>query len=130
MATLSDVTTDPVATGTIEFKVYGPFDTKELAQTETSCTVGMLVGGGPYTVTVDGAGEYTSPDVKVTETGYYVWVASYSGDDNNESATHPCGQVEETSVVKPAEPEIDDHGAAGRGDPRRRSRRTCRTRPR
>ena len=55
-----------------------------------------MLGGGPYDGHCQRRGEYTSPDVKVTEAGFYVWVAAYSGDDNNEPATHACGQVEET----------------------------------
>ena len=45
-ATLSGVTENPAAGGTIEFKVYGPFPTQPDAN---SCTEANLVGGGPYT---------------------------------------------------------------------------------
>ena len=38
--------------------------------------------------------------------GNYHWVASYSGDDNNESATGACGDEGETTQVRQYNPEI------------------------
>jgi uncharacterized repeat protein (TIGR01451 family) len=108
-ATLSGVTENPAAGGTIEFKVYGPFPTQPGAN---SCTEANLVGGGPYTVPVNGPGTYTSPDVQVKLAGFYVWVASYSGDANNGSATHACGQTVETTTVEKASPTITTQVAA------------------
>lgn len=107
-ATLAGVTVDPAATGTIAFEVYGPFAAQPGVE---SCTEDMLVGGGPYTVTVNGPGTYDSPEVQVKLAGYYVWVATYSGDADNESATHPCGQTEETTIVQRARPTITTHVA-------------------
>ena len=112
-ATLSGVTSAPKATGTIEFRVYGPFTSQPGAQ---SCSLDKLVGGGPYTVQVSGPGTYESPDVQVKEAGYYVWVATYSGDANNESATHACGMTEETTIVDKAIPTISTQVAAASVD--------------
>ena len=42
----------------------------------------------------------------VQTAGYYTWVATYSGDDNNESATHPCAQESETVQVTKAAPSV------------------------
>ena len=77
------------AGGSVTFKVYGPFSSQPGAD---SCTEGKLVAGGPYTVSVNGPGQYTSPSVTVKKAGFYVWVASYSGDANNLSATHEFGE--------------------------------------
>ena len=48
----------------------------------------------------NGNGSYVSPAVVVSTVGYYTWVATYSGDDNNLSATHACGQASETVKVR------------------------------
>ena len=51
----------------------------------------------------------------MTAVGFYTWVATYSGDANNESATHPCGQVNETVEATKAAARHHDPGAAGAG---------------
>jgi hypothetical protein len=79
-----------VATGTLTFSVYGPND---------------LVCAGPATAagtrTVTGNTYYNSDVVTVPAIGTYHWVASYSGDLKNKSATSPCNAPGETSVVGP-----------------------------
>ena len=109
-ATLAGVTTQPAATGTIEFKVYGPFPSQPAAD---SCVADKLVETVGSTTTVNGPGTYTSQNVQVKLAGYYVWKATYSGDANNEPATHACGQTEETTVVDKASPSISTQVAAG-----------------
>ncbi len=101
-ATLSGGTSDPKATGTITFRLYGPFAS---APNSDSCTEGKLVATKVVAVT-DGNGSYISPAVVVTQAGTYTWVATYSGDDNNESATHACGLASETVTVNTAPTDV------------------------
>jgi uncharacterized repeat protein (TIGR01451 family) len=95
-ATLTGGTSDPQATGTITFRLYGPFGS---APNSASCSENALVGTKVVSVT-NGNGSYVSPAVAVSQAGYYTWVATYSGDANNLSATHPCGQASETVQVR------------------------------
>ena len=53
---------------------------------------------------MNGNGSYDSPAVHVHAAGYYVWVASYGGDKDNESATHACGLESEVVNVTPRQP--------------------------
>ena len=82
-------------TGTVTFKLYGPGD-------------GECDGSAIFTDTVDleDDGTATSGDFTVTEKGSYHWVASYSGDANNASATGACGDEGETTVVNQFNPDI------------------------
>jgi hypothetical protein len=76
-------------TGTITWKLYGPSD--------TSCSA-----ANPPTVTdtVNGNGDYTSPALTPSATGIYHWVASYSGDANNEAVPPVgCTDTNETLVL-------------------------------
>ena len=61
-------------------------------------------------VTVSGDGTYTTPTgytlpTTGTVTGTYQWVATYSGDANNGTASRPRGTAEQT-VVSPASPTL------------------------
>jgi hypothetical protein len=80
-------------TGTITFNVYGPNDA-------TCSGTATLVS----TETVSGNGNYTSDPFTPTAVGTYRWIASYSGDANNESATTACNDPNETVVVSKAQP--------------------------
>ena len=42
----------------------------------------------------------------VNAAGSYFWIASYSGDANNDLVSGTCGDAGETSVVSPASPAI------------------------
>ena len=68
----------------------------------------------------------TSANFTVTNAGDYNWVASYSGDANNDGATGACGDEGETSTVNPATPSISTSATnaqlPGGHDPRRRDR--------
>jgi hypothetical protein len=83
------------ATGSIEFKAFGPND--------ASCT-----GTPAFTksVAVSGDNSYGSTDFGATALGGYDWTAEYSGDANNASAASACGASGETSTVTQAEPTI------------------------
>jgi uncharacterized repeat protein (TIGR01451 family) len=74
--------------GEIQFSLFGPSD--------SGCT------GQPVftdTQSVDGAGDYTSASFTSNGTGTYHWVATYSGDDNNNSVTEDCGSANESTAV-------------------------------
>jgi hypothetical protein len=107
-ATLSGATGD--ATGTITFKLYGPFTDAD-ASTDTCVdpdptnnVAGNLVTP-PIEVTSlgspDAMGNYvvSSGDYTPTTAGRYQWVVSYSGDDNNGAALSECKALNEASVV-------------------------------
>jgi hypothetical protein len=80
-------------TGKIEFKLYGPNN-------------GTCSGGAADSSTVDvsGNGTYHSNAFKPTATGIYRWVATYSGDGNNDPAATSCGDRGEAVVVSPGPP--------------------------
>jgi len=89
-ATLSGATAD--ATGTITFSLYGPDDTQ--------CT-GTAAAAG--TRTVSGGNTFYDSDVmSPTAPGVYRWVATYSGDANNNGAVAPCNAPGGTSVITTA----------------------------
>jgi uncharacterized repeat protein (TIGR01451 family) len=106
VATLSGATAD--AGGTITFNLYGPSDTPDCS------------GDPVYTNTVDvsGNGDYNSGDFTPDTAGKYYWIASYSGDDNNESSTGTCGDAGETSTIAKQPTSIStDASSAALGDP-------------
>lgn len=117
-ATLSGGTTQPPVGGSIRFVLYGPFEQKPDAQ---SCADPVEGEGGnrypaqnnPQTVEVDGNGDYTTASaVRVTEAGWYTWVATYLGDDSNRPASHACGLASETVQVQPRQPVISTQVSA------------------
>ena len=74
-------------TGTITWSLYGPND--------NACT------GTPLTtsaVTVTGDGPYTSPPLTPSTAGTYHWVATYSGDTNN-NGVGPVGCTDPNETV-------------------------------
>ena len=83
------------AGGKITFDVYGPDDAN------CSGTVAESVE-----VNVTGDGYYASGDFTPAEAGEYRWVASYSGDTENEAVIGACNGTDETSVVAEAEPTL------------------------
>jgi len=74
-------------TGTITWKVYAA---------GTSCTTALFTTAP---VSVNGDGSYASPSVTPSAAGTYQWVASYSGDANNNAFTSACNVTSEQSVV-------------------------------
>ncbi|MHB1537803.1 MAG: hypothetical protein ACYCYN_04730 [Solirubrobacteraceae bacterium] len=80
--------------GSITFRLYGPSD--------STCSASALYTSAAVKVTGDGT--YGSGDYTPSEPGTYRWVASYSGDANNEAAAGSCGQAGEmVSVSKDAQ---------------------------
>jgi hypothetical protein len=83
-------------TGTITFKAYGPND--------SGCAKAPAFTSTP--VTVSGNGGYSSPSFTPTQVGSYRWIASYSGDTNNQSVAGSCNTANETSTVVRATPSL------------------------
>src|SRR2546422_6737398 len=79
--------------GTITFTLYGPFDP---TADPDRCTKRMNSSNANITDTVT----YLSSAVTVTQAGRYRWIASYSGDPNNNAVSTSCGDAGETSTVK------------------------------
>jgi hypothetical protein len=79
--------------GTVSFALYGPND--------STCSGTNLVAGiaGFSGVPLSG-GLATSPAYTPTQVGTYNWVATYSGDADNQGATSGCG-AEQVVVTKP-----------------------------
>jgi len=102
-ATLSGATS--AATGTITFTVYGPYDASVDPATELSdpCAVDDLVfSSDPLPIGApDSQGNYVveSPEFEPLEVGRYQWIASYSGDAENEASETSCRDANEASVV-------------------------------
>jgi FG-GAP-like repeat len=76
-------------TGSIVFEAYGPDDA-------TCANTPAFVSSA---VTVSGTGPYSTPGFTATEPGTYRWVASYSGDANNEAVSGACNDSGEETVV-------------------------------
>ena len=75
--------------GTITFNLYGPND--------SSCGNTPAFTSSP--IPVSGDGDYGSGDFTTTTAGTYLWIAAYTGDGNNASASTTCGETNETVVV-------------------------------
>src|SRR5437016_4357938 len=91
----------PNATGTISFTVFGP-------NNATCAAPGTPAGSAP----VSGDGTYPSSAVPVVLAGAYRWIASYSGDGNNNSFTTQCNDAGETSTVTKASPTVTTSATA------------------
>lgn len=77
-------------TGTLTFKLYGPSD--------ATCSGTPAYTNDPVSVIGEGT-YYTSPGFAALAAGVWRWVASYSGDINNNSAVSGC-QEEQVTVDK------------------------------
>src|SRR5207244_12824987 len=75
------------------FSLYGPND--------LTCG-GMATSAG--SATVSGNGSYSSSAVTENVAGTYRWIASYSGDANNNRFTTQCNDTGENSTVKMPSP--------------------------
>ena len=91
-ATLSGVTNN--AGGTITFHLFS----------DDQCTNEVTTGLSP--VAVNGPGTYNSGNFTPTAVGTYYWIAEYSGDASNSSASGKCGDANESSVVAKKQPAI------------------------
>ncbi|WP_114423434.1 SdrD B-like domain-containing protein [Nocardioides houyundeii] len=78
--------------GTVTAGLYGPFSSRAAI----TCTPGNRVRTKTFRVE---NGWNRTPKVRVRAPGVYTWRVAIRADANNESATHKCGQVAETTVV-------------------------------
>src|SRR5437870_4129936 len=62
--------------------------------------------------TVSGNGSYSSSAVTENVAGTYRWIASYSGDANNDGFTTQCNEAGETSTVNKASPTMTTSATA------------------
>ena len=81
-------------TGTVTFSAYGPGDINCSTTAAFTSTVNVANGGA------------TSGDFTPTAAGTYRWIAAYSGDANNNSATTACNDSNEASVIQPNSPTL------------------------
>lgn len=81
----------PQAGATVDFRLYGPNDpTCSMTPVFESLGVDYPVAGGPVR-----SASYTP-----TVIGTYRWIATYSGDANNDSVSGECGEASETFEVE------------------------------
>jgi uncharacterized repeat protein (TIGR01451 family) len=86
-------------TGSVTFTVYGPND--------ANCSgTGTAVGSGQ----LDANGDATSPDYTPTAVGTYRWIASYSGDGNNNTVSGNCNDAGESVDVRQPQLAINKTG--------------------
>src|SRR5438309_570707 len=88
-------------TGTITFNLYGP---------DNATCGGTAIFSS--TVPVSGNGDYTSASYTANQAGTYRWVASYSGDSNNNSAATACNDANESVVVTKKTPTLTTTASA------------------
>ena len=87
----------PQQGATVDFRVYGPNDaTCSGAPVFESLNLPYPVTGGPV----------VSAPFTPTSVGQYRWIASYSGDANNNPVSGACNDTNESTVVTPAAPTI------------------------
>jgi hypothetical protein len=85
----------PIDGATITFNLYGA--------TDTTCAGAPVLTA---TVPIAADGTATSPAYTPTAPGSYRWIASYSGDANNNAVTGVCGDAGETGTITQARPAI------------------------
>lgn len=77
--------------GTVVFRAYGPGD--------STCSGTPTHTSQP--ISVSGNGEYGTNDFVPVSSGSYRWIASFSGDGNNEPAATACGPASTVSQESP-----------------------------
>jgi large repetitive protein len=95
-ATLSSDAVSP--TGTMTFKVYGPTDAQEPSCIDEGPNANLVATFSDVAQSQDGS--WTSPAFTPSAVGHYVFVASYSGDKNNNPDSGSCSDsTEQFDVV-------------------------------
>ena len=79
--------------GTVTFEVFAPGD----------ATCSSPLASDDVTL---GTGSAQSPDFTTAAAGAYHWIATYNGDDTNNSVAGTCGDTGETSIVAKATPSL------------------------
>jgi hypothetical protein len=93
-ATLSG-TSDLDGTGSITFTLFGPNDATCVGSPVETETVSDITNAGTY---------YTTTGYTAITAGTYNWVASFSGDGNDNAVSTPCG--DEQTVVNQSAPTL------------------------
>jgi hypothetical protein len=88
-------------TGNLTFRLYGPND--------STCTAVIFTS----VQAVAGNGAYSSSAFTTALIGTYRWIATYSGDANNNPVSGVCNEPNETVVVSKATPNLSTHASAG-----------------
>jgi hypothetical protein len=83
------------ATGTITFTLFGPND--------AACASPAIFTS---TVPVNGDGHYSAGPFTPNAVGVYSWIASYSGDANNNPVLNACNGANESVAVSQAVPDV------------------------
>jgi uncharacterized repeat protein (TIGR01451 family) len=91
--------------GQVRFDLYGPSDS-ECGDDPVFTDTQTLSDNG------DGTFSATSGAYTTTEVGDYHWVATYLGNDSDNSVAGECGDDGETSTVNPAQPQISTQASA------------------
>jgi hypothetical protein len=108
---ISDVATLDVpdgTTGTIEFKLYGPFTAEDAPTSAEDCTGLTPIAEASSTKTVPDdedpvvPGQYTSDPFTPTVAGIYNWTATFTPESGDPSGEIGCGETAEQSVVDEA----------------------------
>jgi len=84
---------NPDGTGSITFKLYS----------DAACATEVF---SDVVSPIPADGDYVSGDYATTAAVSYYWIASFSGDSNNDPIENACGNAGETSVVNKASPNI------------------------
>jgi hypothetical protein len=90
-------------TGTITFRIYGPV--------AAGCAKPLFVD----TVAVTGNGTVSSDPFVAQRPGRYSFVASYSGDTANRSATEPCDSAAQVAQVQKRAPKVKPRARVMKG---------------
>ncbi|MEN3369734.1 MAG: hypothetical protein V7609_1877 [Verrucomicrobiota bacterium] len=83
-------------TGSITFRLYGPND----------ATCGNAAVFTSAAIPVNGNASYNSGNFTPTTAGTYRWIASYSGDTNNNAVAGACNDANESVIVNKGNPAI------------------------
>src|SRR5206468_1130544 len=100
-ATLSGATAN--ASETMTFRLF--FN-------DSTCAAANEVSTGLSPVSVSGNGNYNSGNFTPTAVGDYYWPARYGGDGNNPSASTPCNDTGEKSVISKKQPGLSTSATA------------------
>ena len=87
-------------TGSITFRAYGPDD--------ATCAGAAVFTSAPFAV--NGNGTYGAASFTPAVAGVYRWIASYSGDANNNAVTGVCNDTGENDTVNKVQPTISTSG--------------------
>ena len=98
---VANVTGGASPTGTVDFALYGPSD--------PDCDGPAIFNSNDRPLS---GGSATSGSFTTSQVGTYHWIATYSGDANNESVHGECDDANESVVVSQAHPSISTTASA------------------